>query len=388
MVVKRALAIGVWAKNVGLGLIGAMACWAAVTTTAQGEQREPGSQDQTASQQAGVVLSEFIYTEAPFPQCHASTIVQTPQGLVAAWFGGTREGHADVSIWVSRHEHGRWTAPEMVADGVQSAELRYPCWNPVLFQPTKGPLMLFFKVGPNPRQWWGEWCVSHDSGRTWSKQQKLGEVNGQPLIGPVKNKPLELADGTILCPSSTEHDGWRVHFERTTDGGKTWQMSDPINDGRTFSAIQPSILTYGDGRMQVLCRTRENVVAQSWSDDGGKTWSEMTSAGLPNPNSGTDAVTLTDGRQLLVYNHTVRGGDARPRNREMLNVAVSRDGKHWEAAVVLENEPGEFSYPAVIQSSDGLVHITYTWKRQRVKHVVLDPARLQTRKIEAGKWPL
>jgi len=335
----------------------------------------------------GVVRSEFIYTEAPFPQCHASTIVETPQGLVAAWFGGTKEGHQDVSIWVSRYENGAWTAPQQVADGVQSPTLRYPCWNPVLFQPAQGPLMLFFKVGPNPKAWWGEWCVSNDGGRTWSKQQKLGEVNGQPLIGPVKNKPIQLADGTILCPSSTEHDGWRVHFERTSDLGNTWQMSPAINDGRKFNAIQPSILTYPDGRMQVLCRTREQVVSQSWSSDGGKTWSDMTSTGLPNPNSGTDAVTLADGRQLLVYNHTVRGGEARPRNREMLNVAVSRDGKAWQAALVLENEPGEFSYPAVIQSADGLVHITYTWKRQRIKHVVLDPAKLQTRDIVDGRWP-
>jgi len=335
----------------------------------------------------GVVRNEFIYTEAPFPQCHASTIVETPQGLVASWFGGTKEGHEDVTIWVSRYENGAWTAPQQVADGVQSAALRYPCWNPVLFQPAKGPLMLFFKVGPNPMKWWGEWCVSHDGGRTWSKQQKLGEVNGQPLIGPVKNKPIQLADGTILCPSSTEHDGWRVHFERTADLGKSWQMSPAINDGRTFNAIQPSVLTYPDGRMQVLCRTKEKVVSQSWSTDGGKTWSEMTSTGLPNPNSGTDAVTLADGRQLLVYNHTVRGGDERPRNREMLNVAVSSDGRSWQAALVLENEPGEFSYPAVIQSANGLVHITYTWKRQRVKHVVLDPAKLQTRAIVDGKWP-
>ncbi len=339
--------------------------------------------EEQADSRPGVVQSEFVYEQAPFPQCHASTIVETPQGLVCAWFAGPREGHPEVSIWVARKNRGQdaWSEPQLVADGVQSAELRYPCWNPVLFQPSKGPLLLFFKVGPNPRQWWGEMCVSADGGGTWSKQRKLGDK----LIGPVKNKPIELADGTILCPSSTEHDGWRVHFERTADLGNSWQASEPINDGKEFNAIQPSILTYADGKMQVLCRSRERVITQAWSDDGGKTWGPMTATTLPNPNSGTDAVSLADGRQLLVYNHTVRDGES-PRGREMLNLAVSRDGRSWQAALTLENEPGEFSYPAVIQTKDGLVHITYTWKRQKVKHVVVDPAKLELRDMKNGKW--
>src|SRR4051812_42203626 len=99
----------------------------------------------------GIVQTEFVFTEAPTPQCHASTIEQTRQGtLVAAWFGGTREGHADVGIWLTRQADGHWSKPVEVANGVQSAELRYPCWNPVLFQPKDGPLLLFYKVGPNP----------------------------------------------------------------------------------------------------------------------------------------------------------------------------------------------------------------------------------------------
>ena len=151
-------------------------------------------------------------------------------------------------------------------------------------------------------------------------------------------------------------------------------MIGPINDGRTFGAIQPSILTHGDGAMQILCRSRQGVVTQSWSRDGGKTWSGMAATDLPNPNAGTDAVTLRDGRQLLVYNHTTR--QSKPRGREMLNVAVSRDGTRWDVVLTLERKKGEHSYPAVIQASDGRVHITYTYLRRSVKHAVLDPARL------------
>jgi alpha-L-rhamnosidase len=112
----------------------------------------------------------------------------------------------------------------------------------------------------------------------------------------------------------------------------------------------------------------------------------MKATNLPNPNAGTDAVTLTNGMQLLVYNHTTR--KSQPRGRELLCVAVSKDGVNWEAAAVLENTPkSEFSYPAVIQTADDLVHITYTWKRRNVKHVVIDPAKLETKPIVDGKWP-
>ncbi|MCA9059438.1 MAG: exo-alpha-sialidase, partial [Planctomycetaceae bacterium] len=243
-----------------------------------------------------------------------------------------------------------------------------------------GPLMLFYKVGPSPSEWWGMLITSEDCGQTWSTPRRIGKDDalGQPntnLLGPVKNKPIQLADGTIICPSSSEHDGWRVHFEVTRDLGKTWQVVGPINDASQFNAIQPSILTYPDNRMQILCRTQEGVLASGWSNDGGKTWEALESSGLPNPNSGTDAVTLADGRQLLVYNHTVRRGDF-PAGRQLLNVAVSSDGKSWKPVLTLERSKGEFSYPAVIQTADGRVHITYTWQRQTVRHVVVDPQKL------------
>jgi arylsulfatase A-like enzyme/predicted neuraminidase len=324
----------------------------------------------------GVVRAEFIFEKAPFPQCHASTLVEAEGGLVAAWFGGTRERNPDVGIWVSRHEGGAWTAPVEVADGKQPDGKREPCWNPVLFRPKAGPLLLFYKVGPNPGKWWGMLQTSTDGGKTWSRARRLPDG----ILGPIKNKPVQLADGAILCPSSTEHAGWRVHFERSPDGGRTWQATPALNDGKAVAAIQPSILTHKGGRLQAVGRTRQGKLFETWSDDGGKTWGQVALAGLPNPNSGIDAVTLADGRHLLVYNHTARG-------RTPLNVAVSADGKAWRAAAVLESEPGEYSYPAVIQTADGLVHVAYTWKRRRVKHVVLDPTKLVLRDLPDGQWP-
>jgi predicted neuraminidase len=327
--------------------------------------------------QSGLLMAEFVFETAPFPQCHASTIVETKDGLVAAWFGGKHEKNPDVGIWLSRRIAGKWTAPVEVANGVQDIANRYPCWNPVLFQPRNGPMMLFYKIGLDPKSWWGMLMTSSDSGKNWSAPRRLPEN----IIGPVKNKPVQLANGDILCGSSTEDSGWQVHFERTPDLGKTWQIVGPVNRPNEIGAIQPSILLHPGHRLQAVGRTRQGRIFQTWSEDSGKTWGEMTLTGLPNPNSGTDAVTLRDGRQLLVYNHTTKG-------RSPLNIAVSADGRLWQAALTLEDEPGrEFSYPAVIQTSDGLVHIVYTWNRRRIKHVVVEPGRLELKPMENGKWP-
>jgi len=331
----------------------------------------------------GMLRAELIYglDGRPTPQCHASTIEEIGDGFIAAWFGGTHEKNDDVGIWTSRNIDGHWSPPVEVVNGVQNESLRYPCWNPVLFQPVEGPLMLFYKVGPSPSEWWGMLTTSKDDGETWSNPQKLGRSKHGDLLGPIKNKPVQLENGTILCPTSIEYenekdeDFWRVYFEISNDNGATWEVTDYINDGVVYDAIQPSILFHPDHKLQILCRSQQKVITQSWSNDSGKTWSPMTATSLPNPNAGTDAVTLKDGRQLLVYNHTTREGDF-PKGRNMLNVAISGDGISWSPVLTLERSEGEYSYPAVIQSSDGLVHITYTYQRQSVKYVVIDPNQI------------
>lgn len=319
-----------------------------------------------------MVKSELLYERAPFPSAHASTIVETPGGLLAAWFGGTRERHPDVGIWVSRHSGGSWSQPIEVANGVQPDGSRHPCWNPVLFQPSRGPLLLFYKVGPSPSEWWGLVRTSADDGRTWSAALKLPDG----ILGPIRAKPVELAGGELLAGSSTEHAGWVVHMERFLGrtrmdlaSARAWQRVGPLNDPKEFGAIQPTILVHSKARLQILCRSQQGVITEAWSEDAGRSWGRMSATTLPNPSAGIDALRLADGRFLLVYNPTTKG-------RHKLEIAVSGDGKTWRRGVVLEDSPGEYSYPAMIQSRDGLVHATYTWQRQRIKHVVVDPARI------------
>jgi predicted neuraminidase len=332
------------------------------------------TQSARATDLPGVLQSEFIYdSNPPTPSCHASTIAQTKEGLAASWFGGTAEGNKDVGIWVSLARDGKWSVPVEVANGVQPDGSRFPCWNPVLFQYPTGPLDLFYKIGKSPRDWWGMVIESADGGKTWASPQRLPPG----ILGPIKNKPVLLSDGTLLCPSSTEDAGWRAHIESTRDGGKTWSKTKPLNDPETFGLIQPTILDHGPAGLQILCRSKQKCIVEGWSQDGGKTWGAFAATSLPNPNSGIDAVMLKDGRSLLIYNDT-------PKGRSPLNVAVSADGKSWQAGPALETGPGEYSYPAVIQTTDGLVHVTYTWKRQRIKHVVLDPAKLELKDLPAG----
>jgi predicted neuraminidase len=325
-----------------------------------------------------IVRSEFIYQpdDVTFPGCHASTVIENSGGLLAAWFGGTAERNPDVGIWISHYVAGRWTKPVEVVNGIQHKSKRYPCWNPVLYKNGK-KILLFYKVGPSPSAWWGELVTSEDDGKTWSVPSRLPE----DIFGPIKNKPVLLPNGELLCPSSTENDGWRVHMEITSDNGLTWERTSALNDKAT-GAIQPTLIIHPGGKIRMLCRSTVSKILTSGSEDNGRTWSNLTSIDLPNPNSGIDAVTLKDGRQLLVYNHLTKG-------RNILNVAVSEDGMDWKAAALLENgiKETEFSYPAVIQTNDGLVHITYTWNRKLIKHVVIDPEKINARPIINEKWP-
>ncbi len=326
-----------------------------------------------------IIKSEFIFNEAAptASECHASTIVETPMGLVAAWHAGKGGKDPRSKIYVSKlNSHaGGWTEPVAMvslAEGVPFFAAR----NPVLFQQKNGPLLLFCKAGKDPRSWRGMLSSSSDGGKTWSEPRLLPEG----ILGPTKNKPIEQADGTLLCPSSVEsRTSWKVFVEGIRPlmfddffNRVKWAVVGPMNEEGLF-AIQPTLLDLGQGSLLMLCRSKQpnpflaQPLLEARSTDGGNTWTRLRPTALSNPNSGIDAVTLTDGRCLLVSNPTRTG-------RTPLSVAVSADqGKTWNNCLTLESQPGEYSYPAIIQSADGLVHITYTWRNLKIKHVVVDP---------------
>ena len=319
---------------------------------------------------AELVSQKLLFIDPPFKNCHASTLVELEDGkIMAAWFGGEYEGHKDVAIWSSIYFHKQWASPQKIASGGG-----YPCWNPVLVKTKSKKIFLYYKVGNSPREWWGMMKSSGDDGVSWSPESKLPDG----FLGPIKNKSVQLNDGSILHPSSTEStsdNSWKIHVEKTDS--LSANFSKTLIDCDTFGVIQPSILIYRDGRLQLLCRSRQNAIVQTWSTDNGITWSRLTKLKVPNPNSGIDAVSLRSGLQVLVYNPGVAGPEwFNGRNR--LKVAVSADGIKWDDIYYLENkQSGEFSYPSVIETKDGLIHIIYTYDRKNLKHVVL---KINTRK--------
>lgn len=322
-----------------------------------------------AENAAALLRTEFLADPPPTLSSHASTICESRGGLVAAWFGGTAERQRDVVIWFTRQTGNVWAKPIEVARGDEDGDERWACWNPVLFQSRSGSLLLFYKVGPSPSEWWGRLKTSDDGGHTWSRSRRLPAG----YVGPVRNKPVELPDGGLLCGASEENAGWRAHMELVhfdSTGHADWWRGRDLNSAMDFGAIQPTILPWRDGRIQILCRTKQQVITESWSENGGVNWSRMRKTALPNPNSAIDAVMLKEGKALLVYNPTTD-------SRHTLAVAVSGDGSNWTRQLTLENDGGEYSYPAVIQSGDGLVHVTYTWRRERIKHAIVDPWQLK-----------
>ncbi|MCH4551651.1 exo-alpha-sialidase [Aestuariibaculum lutulentum] len=335
----------------------------------------------------GIVVDEFIYDKAPYLSAHAATIVENTDGeLVASWFGGTHERNPDVCIYVSKRKNGKWTEAVEVANGVQNDTLRYPTWNPVLYQIPGGDLLLFYKIGPHPSTWWGMLKRSSDGGETWSEAEKLPEG----FLGPIKNKPELLDNGNLLLPSSIEGDsGWHLRMESTSDFGKTWNMQDTLPKGpNDINAIQPSILFHDNGKLQQIGRTKNSHLFTTWSEDNGQTWSPLELLNMPNNNSGTDAVTMKNGEHALIYNHVWPNKDMFKSYRSPLNIATSKDGVNWDAALVLEDSKiSQYSYPSIIQGSDGMLHCVYTWRRQKIKYVKIDPSQLVTFPIVDGVWP-
>ena len=329
----------------------------------------------TAPNRPGIPNEHLFGDLRPFAQCHASSLVALADGRVlVAWFGGTREGHPDVSIWAAEREpigegapvrQGRpgegWSAPRVLARAAPR-----PHWNPVLFARSEQDLVLHFKVGESIRSWetWSQ--RSLDGGGSWQPPSPLvpGDRGGR---GAVKNKPIRLESGEWLAGASVE--GWRrwdSFVDRSPDGLTGWQASAPIPiDRARFEGkglIQPSLWSTPAGDVHALLRSTAGRIFRSDSSDAGRSWSTARAIDVPHNNSGLDVVRMRDGTLALACN-PVPGNWAA---RTPLSVLFSRDEGHtWPGRIDLEIEPGEFSYPAIVELEHGLA-VSYTWNRRRI----------------------
>lgn len=324
---------------------------------------------------------EFIIEEdRDFDSAHASTLLELKNGdVLAAWFGGSWEKGADVAIWVSRRVSGKWERPRKAADRRAVA-----MWNPVLFRRADGSIRLFYKVGATIQQWQTWYMDSFDEGESFTEPKELveGDVGGR---GPVKNKPIRLADGTVLAPASFEGDTWDAFVDISYDDAQTWQKSElvpmrrscfeiqmvdrPYNKYYCFGkgVIQPSLWQDETGDVHMFLRSTSSRIFRSDSKDGGKTWCTAYDTGLPNNNSGLDLVKLPDGNLVLAYNPRENLPNYYKGPRTPLVLAYSKDnGEHFEELKVLEDGPGGFAYPAIICNDKNEILVTYTWKRERI----------------------
>ncbi len=301
--------------------------------------------------------------------CHASTIVELENhDLLVSWFAGEAEGKKDVSIWLSRRHEGAWSKPIVVAEGNGK-----PCWNPVLFELPSKELLLFYRVGPSPRMWTSYIKRSKDHGVSWSEAEPI--LYG--CLGPIKNKPLLLEGKTLLCPSSIEAiDQDTSWLEISNDEGKSFIRVGPIHSPPPYTRVlQPALVMNGQGDLVMLMRPRAVLmnlpapfrrILVAVSKDRGKSFSPAAPTSLPNPDSGFDAISLPNGHILLAYNHHTE-------DRSNLSIALSPNGiDQWETILTLQEEADEeFSYPAMILGSDGLIHITYTSRRSTIHYAAL-----------------
>ena len=328
------------------------------------------------------VTREFVFgDDRPFASCHASTLVPLENGgMAVAWFGGSYESHGDVAIWLglkNSSESSDWESPLKVAD-----EDNLPHWNPVLSRAPDGALHLFYKVGPNARDWRTRIKLSRDEGRSWSNHRDLPMLDGF-TAGPVKDKPIVLSDGTWLAPTSKETEtGWDAAATISKDKGDTWSLGGPVPIDHTTvngkGIIQPTLWESVAGTVHMLLRSTDGRIYRSDSTDNGKTWCMAYPTSLPNNNSGIDLDRLSDGCLALCYNPV----DLSWGKRTPLVLSFSTDnGETWGDDIILEDEdppvdekhikldrgnrPNEFSYPAVFAVGNR-IHVTYTWKRQRI----------------------
>jgi predicted neuraminidase len=311
--------------------------------------------------------SELIFEKIPgVPAHHASTITLAANGdLLVAWYGGSYESSDDEQLLFARRRKGQreWDKPQSLL-----RNLKEPVGNAVIFTTPDGKVWIIWArmESSQPMRAHTGWDqtslffrVSDDHGYTWSKDEKFPMDTTGWLP---RNLAVRLKDGTTVVPLSDERNNNDVSFVvLTKDNGQSWVRSNSMPNAET-QGEQPAVAQRRDGSLLAFLRTRPRLL-QTESVDGGMTWSPAKPTDFKNPDAAISLSTLRNGNLLLVWNNLERG-------RYQLHIARSTDdGKTWSEPQLLESNPGEFSYPAIMQAPDGKIHVTYTYRRYSIKHL-------------------
>lgn len=318
------------------------------------------------------------------PMAHCATLTVLPdRSLLTAWFGGAYETSTDVVILASRRKSPEesWSSPSVIAEMPG-----YALGQPVYLVRPDGELWLFFVVIANPEPppsstsfnimppiaaWTSAqpyWQRSFDAGHTWTNPEHLLNYPGLMF----RSRPLVLP-GRIIVPVYDENT-WESRMLISDDDGRSWWLTDPISSPP--GNIHACLVKLSDGRLLAYLRTggQGGYIWRTESPDEGETWSAPTPTALPNPNSGIDLLRLRSGRLLLAFNNSKT-------LRTPLNVALAEEDEHWSWIQTIEDEPGEFSYPTLVQTDDEQIHMVYTYRREHIQYACFTEAWLRKGKL-------
>lgn len=369
-----------WILIIGVWLLTASVIWNGRNDSLQ-EPRfllDPAS----SSQDNKVVYREEILNpEQGLPMVHVASLAEMSDGLLASvWYGGTSECAPDVKIYFSeREEHSSWSSPRAIMTREQAEKgLGRPVkslGNAVLLSGESGSLRLLFDTIAMGR-WSGSQLnssLSWDGGVTWAAPERLTLSPFFNFSELVRNRPVSLRSGEWCVPIYQEFLGKFPELlwlkERS---GKLIAEKTRIAGG--CISFQPSLIPTGDASAVVLLRdyTHARKIFLSRTEDAGHTWNARVATALPNPDAGISGFKLTDGRLIVAFNNSAK-------DRSNLALAFSDDqGKSWKELATLESQSGStFSYPYLMRSSDGLIHMAYTWKSKAIKIVSFNEAWIQ-----------
>jgi predicted neuraminidase len=349
-------------------------------------------------------------------QNHASNIYPLINGdLLCTWFAGTQEGMSDISVYLSRLEKGsdRWSDPVKLTDDPLRSEQ-----NPTLFQLPDGRLWLFHTAQKSGHQDQSEVraLLSHDNGVSWKRIPEWFDTRG--IF--VRQSILVLKDSGWLLPifycKTKEGKKWSGDYDYsavkiTHDEGKSWEE---IIVPDSLGCVHMNVNRIADGSLLSLFRSRwADWIYESRSYDEGKTWTKPVPTTLPNNNSSIQFTILKNGHLALVFNNMSASKNSERRlslyddiedsdsgsepevpdnpderkafwgaPRAPMTIAISTDGgKTWPYMKDLDIGDGycmtnnskeqlnrEYSYPSIKQTDDGMIHVTYTYYRQRIKY--------------------
>ena len=319
--------------------------------------------------------SQFIFQEVPGAAVHhCSTVAEAPNGdILALWYGGSYESSEDQALYMARLENGAcsWTVPERLL--VNPGQ---PPGNAVIFQGPKGRMYIIWgrMEGSWPKRRGSGWSdcrllvrTSEDNGHTWGEDREIeGSYGWLP-----RNTPVTLADGVLALPVSgtVEGQGSGSFLLVLNEESGEWTRR-----GFIPGSSQPTVVVCDNGSLACFMRSSPRTM-KSTSTDHGHTWTRPEATDLRNPSSGIDTVKLQSGRVLQVFTDTESGS-----RYPMVIVQSQDDGETWDGLITLATDWGEFSYPSIIQASDGMIHLLYTYRRYSIMHTTFNEDWLEHQK--------